>query len=99
MTAGIRSTCHSKLLIDNIPTEDCVVETKFKAAGGVLLGKLGTHEFAIGGPSFDLPFPPARNPWNTDHITGGPSSGSGAAVVARVPCPGAGGGTDRSRPR
>jgi aspartyl-tRNA(Asn)/glutamyl-tRNA(Gln) amidotransferase subunit A len=59
-----------------------VVETKFKAQGGVLLGKLATHEFALGGPSFDLPFPPARNPWNREHIPGGSSSGSGAAVAA-----------------
>ena len=48
----------------------------------MLLGKLATHEFALGGPSFDLPFPPARNPWNPDHIPGGSSSGSGAAVAA-----------------
>ena len=41
-----------------------------------------THEFAIGGPSFDLPFPPARNPWNPDHHPGGSSSGSGAGVCA-----------------
>ena len=81
-TAGIRTTCHSKLLIDNIPTEDSVVEAKLKAGGSVLLGKLATHEFALGGPSFDLPFPPARNPWNLEHITGGSSSGSGAAVAA-----------------
>lgn len=82
MTKGIRSTCHSKLLEDNIPNEDCVVEQKFKAAGAVLLGKTATHEFAFGGPSFDLPFPPARNPWDVDHIPGGSSSGSGAAVAA-----------------
>src|SRR5262249_42568731 len=44
--------------------------------------KLATHEFATGGPSFDLPWPPARNPWNTDHFTGGSSSGSGAAIAA-----------------
>ena len=81
-TAGIRTTCHSRLLVDNVPSQDCVVETKFKAAGAVLLGKLATHEFAFGGPSFDLPFPPARNPWNPDHFTGGSSSGSGAAVAA-----------------
>ena len=81
-TAGIRTTCHSKLLLDNVPTEDSVVETKFKAGGAVMLGKLATHEFAIGGPSFDLPFPPARNPWNLEHFTGGSSSGSGAAVAA-----------------
>jgi aspartyl-tRNA(Asn)/glutamyl-tRNA(Gln) amidotransferase subunit A len=81
-TQGIRSTCHSKLRIDNVPAADSVVETKFKAQGGVLLGKLATHEFALGGPSFDLPFPPARNPWNREHIPGGSSSGSGAAVAA-----------------
>ena len=81
-TAGIRTTCHSKLLIDNVPAEDCVVEAKLRAGGAVLLGKLATHEFALGGPSFDLPFPPARNPWNLDHFTGGSSSGSGSAVAA-----------------
>jgi aspartyl-tRNA(Asn)/glutamyl-tRNA(Gln) amidotransferase subunit A len=81
-TAGIRTTCHSKLLLGNVPTEDCAVEEKFKAGGAVLLGKLATHEFAFGGPSFDLPFPPARNPWQLEHFTGGSSSGSGAAVAA-----------------
>ncbi|PZW50920.1 aspartyl-tRNA(Asn)/glutamyl-tRNA(Gln) amidotransferase subunit A [Humitalea rosea] len=83
-TGGIRTTCHSKVLIDNIPAEDCVVGRKLAAGGGVLLGKLATHEFALGGPSFDLPFPPARNPWNLDHVTGGSSSGSGASVAARL---------------
>jgi aspartyl-tRNA(Asn)/glutamyl-tRNA(Gln) amidotransferase subunit A len=81
-TAGIRSTCHSKLRLDNVPAADSVVATKFKAQSAVLLGKLATHEFALGGPSFDLPFPPARNPWNPAHIPGGSSSGSGAAVAA-----------------
>src|SRR5580693_6718621 len=81
-TAGIRSTCHSKLRVDNVPAADSVVEAKFKAHGAVLLGKLSTHEFALGGPSFDLPFPPARNPWNPAHHPGGSSSGSGAGVCA-----------------
>ena len=81
-TAGIRTTCHSKLRLDVVPEADSVVAAKLAAAGGVLLGKVGTHEFALGGPSFDLPFPPARNPWNTDHMPGGSSSGSGAAVAA-----------------
>lgn len=81
-TAGIRTTCHSKLREHIVPEEDCVVAQKLRDAGGVLLGKLATHEFAIGGPSFDLPFPPARNPWGIEHITGGSSSGSGAAVAA-----------------
>jgi len=83
-TGGIRTTCHSKLRLDNIPAEDSVVAAKLAEAGGVLLGKLATHEFALGGPSFDLPFPPARNPWNTEHITGGSSSGSAAAIAARI---------------
>src|SRR5437773_1578286 len=49
---------------------------------GSLLGKLSTHEFAIGGPSFDLPWPPARNPWNRDRFCGGSSSGSGVGLAA-----------------
>jgi aspartyl-tRNA(Asn)/glutamyl-tRNA(Gln) amidotransferase subunit A len=48
----------------------------------VLIGKTTTHEFADGGPSFDLPWPPARNPWDPDHFTAGSSSGTGAAVAA-----------------
>ncbi len=83
-TAGIRTTCHSKLLVDRVPAADSVAAARLREAGGVLLGKLATHEFAIGGPSFDLPFPPARNPWNPEHITGGSSSGSGTAIAARM---------------
>jgi aspartyl-tRNA(Asn)/glutamyl-tRNA(Gln) amidotransferase subunit A len=83
-TAGIRTTCHSKLRLNNVPKEDSVAAARLREAGGVLLGKLATHEFAIGGPSFDLPFPPARNPWNPDHITGGSSSGSGTAIASRM---------------
>jgi len=83
-TAGIRTTCHSKLRLDNVPPHNSVVAGKFDAAGAVLLGKLATHEFALGGPSFDLPFPPARNPWNTDHVTGGSSSGSATAIASRM---------------
>ena len=81
-TAGIRTTCHSKLRENHVPAEDCHVAERLRAAGAVLVGKTGTHEFAIGGPSFDLPFPPARNPWNRDHVPGGSSSGSAAAVAA-----------------
>jgi aspartyl-tRNA(Asn)/glutamyl-tRNA(Gln) amidotransferase subunit A len=83
-TAGIRTTCHSKLRLDNVPKEDSVAAARLREAGGVLLGKLATHEFAIGGPSFDLPFPPSRNPWNVDHVTGGSSSGSATAIASRM---------------
>lgn len=81
-TAGIRTTCHSRLLLDNVPTTDATVARRLAAAGGILVGKLATHEFALGGPAFDLPFPPARNPWNRDMFSGGSSSGSGTAVAA-----------------
>jgi len=80
--AGLPTTAHSQILVDNIAKADAVVTAKLKQAGAVILGKLSTHEFAIGGPSFDLPFPPARNPWNPDHHPGGSSSGSGAGVCA-----------------
>jgi len=81
-TKGIPTTCGSKLLRDNIPDADATCAEKLAAAGTVLMGKLTTHEFADGGPSFDLPAPPARNPWNTEHFTAGSSSGTGAAVAA-----------------
>jgi aspartyl-tRNA(Asn)/glutamyl-tRNA(Gln) amidotransferase subunit A len=80
--AGLPTTCHSKVLIDNIATADAVCVERLRGAGAIVLGKLSTHEFAIGGPSFDLPWPPARNPWNPDHHPGGSSSGSGAGLAA-----------------
>ena len=79
---GLPTTGHSKILKDNIAKADAPVAAKLRAAGGVFMGKLSTHEFAIGGPSFDLPWPPARNPWNADHHPGGSSSGSGCALAA-----------------
>lgn len=81
-TAGIRTTGHSKVTMDNVPAEDATTVAKLFEAGAVLMGKLATHEYAHGGPSFDLPWPPARNPWNPDHFTGGSSSGSAASVAA-----------------
>ena len=81
-TKGIPTTCQSLILQDNIPDADATCAERLTAAGSVLIGKLTTHEFADGGPSFDLPKPPARNPWNTDHFTAGSSSGTGAAVAS-----------------
>jgi len=82
--AGLRTTAHSRVLIDNVAPADAVTTARLEAAGMILIGKLATHEFATGGPAWDLPFPPARNPWNTAHFTGGSSSGSGAAVAAGI---------------
>ncbi len=81
-TAGIRTTGHSRICLDTVPSADATTVRKLYEAGAILSGKLATHEFAHGGPSFDLPWPPARNPWNREHFTGGSSSGSGAAVAA-----------------
>lgn len=81
-TAGILTSGHSRVCIDRRPERDATTVRKLREAGAVLMGKLATHEFAHGGPSFDLPWPPARNPWNTAHFTGGSSSGSGAALAA-----------------
>ena len=81
-TAGIRTTGHSRTRMDYVPGFDATTVTKLYESGAVLLGKLSTHEFAHGGPSFDLPWPAARNPWNREHFTGGSSSGSGASVAA-----------------
>jgi aspartyl-tRNA(Asn)/glutamyl-tRNA(Gln) amidotransferase subunit A len=81
--AGAPTTCHSKILADSpAASADAHVAGRLREAGGILLGKTSTHEFAIGGPSFDLPWPPARNPWNREHFPGGSSSGSGAALAA-----------------
>jgi len=60
------------------------------------MGKLATHEFALGGPSFDLPWPPARNPWDTKRFTGGSSSGTGASVAAGLVLGGTGSDTGGS---
>jgi aspartyl-tRNA(Asn)/glutamyl-tRNA(Gln) amidotransferase subunit A len=80
--AGLPTTAHSKILANNIAKQDAVCVSKLRAAGAIIMGKLSTHEFAIGGPSFDLPSPPARNPWNPRHHPGGSSSGSGAGVAS-----------------
>jgi aspartyl-tRNA(Asn)/glutamyl-tRNA(Gln) amidotransferase subunit A len=81
-TKGVPTTCGSRLLQNNLPQADATCAERLAAAGTVLIGKTTTHEFADGGPSFDLPAPPARNPWNIEHFTAGSSSGTGAGVAA-----------------
>jgi aspartyl-tRNA(Asn)/glutamyl-tRNA(Gln) amidotransferase subunit A len=70
-TQGLLTTGHSRVFIDRIPSEDATATTRLYDAGAILLGKLATHEMAHAGPSFDLPWPPARNPWNLARFTGG----------------------------
>ena len=95
-TAGIATTGHSKVMQGHVPRADAFTVTRLRDAGAIVLGKLATHEFALGGPSFDLPWPPARNPWDTNHMPGGSSSGTGAAVAAGLVLGGTGSDTGGS---
>lgn len=81
-TAHVKTTAASKVLVGNVPKEDAEVVRRLRSAGGVLLGKLNLHEFAYGGSGVIGHYGPAKNPWNLEHITGGSSSGSAAAVAA-----------------
>ena len=87
-TAGVTTTGHSDLFKDHVPAEDAFTVKCLRDAGAIFTGKLSTWEFAIGGTSFDLPWPPARNPWDLSRDPSGSSSGSGAAVAAGL-CTGA----------
>ncbi len=95
-TAGVPTTGHSRVLADHVPRRDAAVVRRWAEAGAISLGKLATHEFAWGGPSFDLPWPPARNPWDPERFTGGSSSGTGAAVAAGMILGGTGSDTGGS---
>jgi aspartyl-tRNA(Asn)/glutamyl-tRNA(Gln) amidotransferase subunit A len=81
-TAGIRTTAASELFKDKVPSEDAEAVRKLKLAGAVILGKLNLHEFAYGGTSDVSYFGPVHNAWALDHISGGSSGGSAAAVAA-----------------
>jgi aspartyl-tRNA(Asn)/glutamyl-tRNA(Gln) amidotransferase subunit A len=81
-TAGVRTAAGSALLTGWSPEADATAVARWQAAGTVLLGKLITHEFAIGIQWPGEHFPPARNPWDTERVPSGSSSGSGAALAA-----------------
>jgi aspartyl-tRNA(Asn)/glutamyl-tRNA(Gln) amidotransferase subunit A len=81
-TAGLRTTAASQVFLDRVPTQDAEVVTRLRAAGTVCLGKLNLDEFAFGGTGTTSYFGPVHNPWNLDHITGGSSAGSAAALAA-----------------
>jgi aspartyl-tRNA(Asn)/glutamyl-tRNA(Gln) amidotransferase subunit A len=87
-TAGIRTTGGSRILADHVPAQDAEVVRRLAEAGTVLLGKTNTHEYAYGGTTNNPHYGPTRNPWGLDHIPGGSSGGSAAAVVDRT-APGA----------
>ena len=81
-TKGIRTTVGSRILAENVPAADAAVVENLSAAGAILLGKTGMHEWAYGITSNNPHFGPVRNPWNTERIPGGSSGGSAAALAA-----------------
>ena len=80
--AGAPMTAASLIFHDVVSEEDSEVTRRLRAAGAIVLGTLNLHEIALGATGINPHTGPARNPWNTGHITGGSSSGAGAAVAA-----------------
>ena len=80
-TEGILTTIGSKFFADYIPKQDAFVVEKLKQAGAIINGKTNTHEIALGITGDNPHFGTARNPWNTERIPGGSSSGSAIAVA------------------
>lgn len=79
--AGVPTTAGSVGRKDNVPSRNAVIVDRLVEGGAVIVGKLATYEWGTVGPAYDTLYPPARNPWNLEHITGGSSSGSAAAVA------------------
>jgi aspartyl-tRNA(Asn)/glutamyl-tRNA(Gln) amidotransferase subunit A len=82
--AGKVATCGSKIRRDFVPDRTATVLQRLDAAGALQLGALNMAEFAYGPSGHNAHFGHCRNPWSPEHITGGSSSGSGAAVAARL---------------
>jgi len=80
-TAGVKTTCGSRILGDFVPEENGTVISRLIEAGAILVGKTNMHEFAFGTTNLNNHYGHARNPWNSEHMTGGSSGGSAAALA------------------
>jgi aspartyl-tRNA(Asn)/glutamyl-tRNA(Gln) amidotransferase subunit A len=80
--AGLPATIGSPLMADHVPSFDAAAVERLRAAGAIVLGKAGLHEWAMGGTCIRQPGGPIRNPWDVSRVPGGSSGGSAVAVAA-----------------